>query len=44
MVSFNANGYIGFRSESFWVMSLEPGFIQSFSCFPLPPHNLSEKE
>ncbi len=28
MVSFNANGYIGYRRGSFWVLSLEPGIIQ----------------
>lgn len=28
MISFNANGYIGFRSARFWGLSVEPGFIQ----------------
>lgn len=25
---FNANGYIGFKSKSFWGLSIEPGYIQ----------------
>jgi hypothetical protein len=28
MVSFNINGYIGFKSSEFWGFSFEPGFIQ----------------
>ena len=28
MISFNVNGYIGFKSASFWGLSIEPGFIQ----------------
>jgi len=28
MISFNANGYVGFKSARFWGISCEPGFIQ----------------
>ncbi len=28
MVSFNVNGYIGYKSPGFWGLSLEPGFIR----------------
>jgi hypothetical protein len=28
MASFNINGYIGYKSRSFWGLSLEPGYIK----------------
>ena len=28
MLSFNANGHIGYKSAGFWGISLEPGYIQ----------------
>ena len=28
MISFNANGYVGYKSARFWGISIEPGFIQ----------------
>ncbi len=28
MISFNANGYIGYRSTGLWGISLEPGYIK----------------
>lgn len=28
ILSFNINGYVGYRSKSFWGLSFEPGFIQ----------------
>lgn len=28
MLSFNINGHIGYKSESFWGVSLEPGFMR----------------
>jgi hypothetical protein len=28
MISFNVNGYIGYKSAGFWGLSVEPGFIQ----------------
>ena len=28
LLSFNVNGYIGYKSASFWGISIEPGFIQ----------------
>lgn len=31
IISFGINGYIGYRSGSFWVISTEPGYIQKGS-------------
>ncbi len=28
MISYNVNGYFGYKSEGFWGISIEPGFIQ----------------
>jgi hypothetical protein len=28
MISFNINGYLGYKSSGFWGISIEPGFIQ----------------
>jgi hypothetical protein len=28
MITFNVNGYAGYKSAGFWGLSVEPGFIQ----------------
>jgi len=36
MITFNVNGYVGYKSDGFWGLSMEPGFIQKGSL-----HNLN---
>ena len=40
MISYNVNGYIGYKSKGIWGLSVEPGFIQKGYSIKFQNHNV----